>query len=104
MAIGVTCVPASPAAKKSFCRIDLTGLDLNDTSAYDATKYPTSPAVSYYLTFEVGGAVVGKSYVFSPNGGKHSFNNYIFPSSGSYTVRVSKADGTSVKTQSVTVS
>lgn len=104
MAVTVTCVPAAPTAKSDFCRIDLAGLDTNDTTAYDNTKYPTSPAVVYYLTFEVGGNVVGKSYVFTPNGGKHSFNNYIFPSSGSYTVRVSKSDGTSVKTQSVTVS
>lgn len=104
MAIGVTCVPATPTAKKTFCRIDLTGLDTNDLTAYDATKYPTAPSVSYYITFEVGSAVVGKSYAFSPNGGKHSFNNYIFPSAGSYTIRVSKADGTSVKTQAVTVS
>lgn len=105
MSVAIAVVPASPTAKKSVCRVDLTGLSTNDLVAYDNTKYPTSPAFKYYLTFEVGGAVVGKSYVFSPNGGKHSFNDYIFPSAGSYTVRISNAaTDASVATQAVTVS
>jgi hypothetical protein len=104
MSVAIACTPAAPVAKKSACRIDLTGMTTNDITAYDNSIYPSSPAVTYYLTFEVGGAVEGKSYVFTPNGGKHTFDNYIFPSAGSYTVRLSKADGTSVATQAVTVS
>lgn len=105
MSINISCTPASPKATKDFCRIDLTGLTLNDSTAYDATKYPTEPEVRYYLTFEVGGAVVGKSQVFasSPDG-KFTFNNYIFPKSGSYTVRLSDAADVSQATKSVTVS
>ncbi len=106
MSIAITCTPEAPEATKDFCRINLTGLTLNDATAYDATLYPSEPEVRYYITFEVGGATVGKSQVFAAGpDGKFEFNNYIFPSAGSYTVRVSKAaDDSSAATQAVTVS
>jgi hypothetical protein len=98
--------PASGAitATKTVCRVEVAGADANDLTDYDAAKYPSAAEFRYYLTFEKGGEVLGKSYVFGPNGGAHIFNNYIFPSAGSWTVRISNAatDG-SVATLAVTV-
>lgn len=102
----ISVVPAAPIAVTSFCKVTVAGYDQNDTGAFSASAYPTEPEIKYYLTFEKGGAILGKSYVFGvdENGG-HVFNNYVFPSSGSWTVRLSKASNdSSVATQSVTVS
>jgi hypothetical protein len=98
--------PASGAIthSKTVCRVDVTGAPLNDTAHYDATKYPTEPEIRYYLAFLVGGVEEGRSYQFSPNGGKHSFNNYIFPSAGAWTVRLNKvSDDSQEATLAVTV-
>lgn len=106
MSATVTCTPAAPAAH-NFCRIDVAGGSANTATGYDDTKYPSEPEVRYYLTFEKGGATLGKSYVFGvdPINGDHTFNNYAFPSSGSWTVRLNDASNdSSVATASVTVS
>lgn len=90
----------------SACRVEVTAADQNDDSAYDTDNYPASPEMRYYLTFELGGDILGKSYVFGVNeDGDHTFNNYIFPEAGSWTVRLNDAsDDSSVATASVTVS
>ena len=106
MSTTLAIVPASGSitATKTVCRVTVAGAPTNDSAAFDPTKYPTEPAVVYYLTFELGGVILGKSYLFTPNGGAHVFNNYIFPSAGSWTVRISKAsDDSSVATLAVTV-
>ena len=105
MAVAISCVPTSPVAVKEACRVTVTGATQNDNGTYDSTKYPASPEFRYYLTFELASAVRGKSYAFGVNeNGDHTFNNYIFPATGSWTVRLSNA-GTdaSVATQAVTV-
>lgn len=105
MSLAIAVTPASPAAK-TFVRVDVTGATQNDTSGYDANVYPTEPEFRYYLTFELGGAILGKSYVFGVSeDGNHTFNNYTFPEAGSWTVRLNDAsDDSSVGTQAVTVS
>jgi hypothetical protein len=103
----IAVTPAAPTAITDACAVVVAGLTLNDTTSYTTTVYPTSPEVRYYLTFELDGAIVGKSHVFAPTnaGGYDGYFNYIFPEAGSWTVRVSNAatDG-SVATQAVTVS
>lgn len=90
----MTIVPASGSviSTTSVCRVNVIGMTTNDTSAFDATKYPTSPAFTYYISFIKGGTELGRSYVFSPSSdGKHEFNNYTFPSSGSWTMQLKNA-------------
>jgi hypothetical protein len=101
----VTVTPAAPDLT-DFVRVDVAEAENNDDTAYDETKYPASPQLTYYLTFELGGAILGKSYVFNVSSdGKHEFNNYRFPEAGSWTVRLSNAaTDASVATASVTVS
>jgi len=105
MSVAIACTPASPVSTSSFCRIDVTGATQNDDTAYDNALYPASPELRYYLTFELASVVRGKSYVFGVDeDGAHTFNNYIFPASGTWTVRLSNAaTDASVQTQSVTV-
>lgn len=99
-------VPASGAitATKTVCRVTVAGAPANDSAAFDSTKYPTEPAITYYIEFVLGGVQKGKSYVFTPNGGSHVFNNYIFPSAGAWTVNLNKvAADANVATLAVTV-
>lgn len=112
-ALAITPASGSITATKTVCRVNVTGADANTLTGYDGTlgyagqpvQYPASPEVRYYLTFELASAIEGKSYVFGVNGGKHEFNNYIFPTSGSWTVRLNNAaDDSSVATLAVTVS
>jgi|SRR6185295_11384827 len=108
MAVDIAITPASGSviSTQSACRVEVTGATQNDDTAYTTTAYPQSPELRYYLTFEKGGSILGKSYVFAVNeNGDHTFPNYIFPSSGSWTVRLSNAGtAASVKTKAVTVS
>jgi len=108
MAASIDIVPASGSvvSTSSACRVEVTGADQNDDSAYTTAVYPQSPEMRYYLTFEKSSTILGKSYVFGVNeDGDHTFNNYIFPSSGSWTIRLNDAsDDSSVATKSVTVS
>jgi len=99
-------VPASGAitATKTVCRVTVAAAPTNDSAAFDPLKYPTEPAIVYYIDFTKSAVVYGKSYLFTPNGGAHVFNNYIFPSAGSWTVALKKAsDNSTVATLSVTV-
>lgn len=103
-ALAITPASGSIIATVSACRIDVTGADQNDDTAYDPDLYPASPEIRYYVTAEVGGAEKGRSHVFSPNGGKHSYDNYIFPSAGSWTLHLRKvSDDSSVANLAVTV-
>lgn len=109
MAVALSITPASGSitAKKTVCRVDVTGANVNNTAAYDSGLYPTEPAFVYYLLVDAPvGTDDGKSYLFSVNAsGNHTFNNYTFPVAGSYTVRLrNNADHSDVTTLSVTVS
>lgn len=106
-ALAITPASGSITAKKTVCRIDVTGADANTLTGYNATNYPSSPAVKYYLLIDSpAGTDDGRSYTFTPGSdGKHTFNNYTFPATGSYTVRLRKsADDSDVATLAVTVS
>ena len=96
----VTLVPASGSITHgaTAVRVNVDAATVNDITAYTTSVYPTSPELRYYLTFEMGGAEYGRSYVFTPNSdGDHEFNNYIFPEAGSWTVHLrSTADDSSV--------
>lgn len=106
-ALAITPASGSITAKSTVCRVDVTGASVNDATAYNSTVYPTEPAFVYYLLFDApAGTDDGKSYLFSPGAdGTHTFNNYIFPVAGSWTVRLrNNATGGDVATLSVTVS
>jgi hypothetical protein len=98
--------PAAPVHVTSACRVDVTDAPVSDTTAYDKDKYPTSPEIRYYLAFERSGSDTGKSQVFSPAAdGSFTFNSYIFPDAGSWTVHLRKvSDDSSVANLAVTVS
>lgn len=98
MAVTITCTPASPVAKKDFCRLDVAGASTNRA---DHSEY------RYYLTFEnASSEILGKSYVFNvSSAGLHSFNNYIMPTTlVTKVVLHDKADNSVVKSQAITVS
>jgi hypothetical protein len=115
MSVTITCTPTSPIGATDFARIDVAGADQSTLTGYDGTEvstmpgtpvqYPASPELRYYLTFELAGVVRGKSPVFSTNDeGAWTFDNYVFPEAGSWTVRLSNAaTDASVETQAVTV-
>lgn len=106
MAVEVACTPAAPVHGSSACRFDVTGASTNDATAYNAALYPSEPAFGYYLKFVVGGVEKGRSYVFNVGSdGAHIFNNYTFPSAGSWTVTLNNAStDAEVATVAVTVS
>ncbi len=106
-AIAVTPASGSITAKKTVCRVNVTGASANTVTGYDAAKYPASPAVKYYLYFDApAGTDAKKSYVFTTGSdGKHEFNNFIFDKDGSWTIRLrNAANDSDVATLAVTVS
>ena len=105
--LAVTPASGSITAKKTVCRVDVTGAPTNTTTGYDTAKYPSEPAIQYYILVDApAGTDDGKSYLFTPSSdGKHTFNNYTFPIAGSYTLRLRDAsDDLDKATLSVTVS
>ena len=106
MAINLTPSVAAPRAKIDAVRVDVTGASENDSAAYNPAVYPTEPELRAYLAFRLGGVEYGRSYVFAVGSdGKHSFNDYIFPAAGSWTMRLARADNNAVlKDQAITVS
>lgn len=106
MTVALAATPASGSitSTKDFVKINVTG-GVSNSGTFDANAYPTTPAIRYYLTFELSSAVLGKSYVFgTDNAGLHEFDNYVFPSAGAWTVRISNAaTDASVATLSLTV-
>jgi hypothetical protein len=91
MAATITVIPASGSitAKKDVCTFAISGADANDAGNYSTLIYPTQPEFRYVMTFVVGGAEVGRTQVFgvTPDG-NFEFNDYIFPSAGTYTVQL----------------
>lgn len=104
----VTTTPASGSITSltTAVLVHVDSATQNDDTAYDSALYPASPEIRYYLTFEKGGSELGRSYVFAVDeNGDHDFMNYIFPSSGSWSVHLRKvSDDSSVANASVTVS
>ena len=116
MSVTLTPTPAAPVSVTDFVSVAVAGADAHTVTGYSGTEvstapgtpvqYPSEPAVVYYLTFEEGGVIYGKSYEFTPStDGDHEFNSYMFPHAGSWTIRLNKAsDDSSVQTAAVTVS
>lgn len=106
MAVTLTPSVAAPRAAIDAVRVDVAGASPNDVADYDTDAYPTEAEIRCYLAFLKGGVELGRSYVFAVGAdGTHEFNNYIFPSAGSWTMRLARNDNDAVlKDQSITVS
>lgn len=105
----IALIPASGSIinTETAVRVEVSAADSNDLTAYDNTKYPSSPEFRYYLLFEApAGTDNKKSYEFNVSAdGDHTFNNFIFDAAGSWTVRLRDAsDDSDVTTEAVTVS
>jgi hypothetical protein len=102
----LTCTPAAPTAVTDFCRVDILDAPENTLTGYNASQYPSSPEVRYYVTFTEGGVEYGRTPVFSTSSeGKWQFNNYLFPHAGSWTLTLAdESDDSTVATLAVTVS
>lgn len=100
----IAVIPVSPVAVTDACRVTVSGADLN-SGASDPDAYPVQDEQRYYLAFIKGAVEYGRSYVFAPSpDGDHVFNNYVFPSAGSWSVKLFKAsDDSEVVSQAVTV-
>lgn len=99
--LAITPASGSITAARTVCRVDVADAPTNTLTGYDGTEggspgtpaqYPASPAIVYYIEFVLDSVQKGKSYLFTPNGGAHQFNNYIFPEAGSWTVNLNDAD------------
>jgi hypothetical protein len=123
--LAITPASGSITATKTVCRVQVTDAPDNTFTGYvgtlantptGQTQYPSAPAEVYYIDFVKGGTVQGRSYRFSPSpgptgggpspavAGSHTFNNYIFPSAGSWTVNLIRVrDGGTEATLAVTV-
>jgi hypothetical protein len=105
MAITLTPSVAEPRAKIDAIRVDVAGASPNDVADYDPGAYPSQAEIRCYLAFVLAGADEGKSYVFAVGqDGEHVFNNYIFPTDGSWSIELRRADDDSVlATEAITV-
>lgn len=106
MAAALSVTPASGSidAANTLARIDLTGADQNDASAYDAAVYPTEPAFAYRFRARKSGTDDLFSEVFGVNeSGGHSWE-VMFPAAGAWTVTLrDTSDDSQVATMAVTV-
>ena len=108
MAAAVAISPASGSIThaSTVCHVSCTGVPNNDTTAYDATKYPTEPQIAYYFKFARTGSVSIKSPVFSTNAAQTAeWHGVVLPDAGTWTLTVCATADDSVKaTTSVVVS
>jgi hypothetical protein len=107
MAVALTCTPASGSviSTVTVCRVDVTGADNSDMSLYDEDAYPSAPEIRYYIAAELASVEQGRSHIFGVNGGKHTWDNYIFPEAGSWNLKLyDSLDDSQVATLAVTVS
>src|SRR5512143_1996215 len=86
---------ASPApdiiAGETVLFISTTDLPANTLTGYDATAYPASPAVNYYIEATLAGQDTLRSQVASPDGGAIEWNDLILPAAGAWAVTVRDA-------------
>jgi len=96
--LAITPASGSITAERTVCRVTTAGAPDNTLVGYDGTidntptgqhQYPASPTENYYIAFLVNAVEKGRSYVFNPgSSGEHVFNNYIFPSAGTWTLNL----------------
>ena len=105
-AIAVYPASGSITHGSTICRLTVTDSPSNDETAYSVRVYPTSPEISYYIKFSLGGKEKARSYTFSTDAdGSHVFSNFMFDAAGTWTVTVhDTSDDSQVSTLSVTVS
>lgn len=103
MPAALSITPASGAitARKSACRVNVTGADVVNTNG-------TQKRYRVRLTAPSGSeseAWSGYSHLFNVSAdGKHEYNGYIFPGAGSWSVRLhDEEEDTDVATLAVTV-
>lgn len=85
-ALAIFPVSGSVTAKVSVCKINVTGADTNDASTFDADNSPSMDEMRYRIIASCAGVDNLVSHEFNVNGGKHQWDNLIFPESGSWTV------------------
>lgn len=95
-ALAFTPASGSIVHTKSAVRVDVTGADSNTSAGAE---------IRYYIKASKSGSDDMKSYVFSTSSdGKHSFNNFIFPAAGTWTVELLTVADVQEATASVVVS
>lgn len=67
MSAAITVTPSSGTAEMTVFYPKVTGLDANDATAYDNTKYPSEPELTYYVRATATGEATLKSVTFAPN-------------------------------------
>lgn len=108
MSAALSVTPASGAilSKRTLCRVDVTGVPLNDTTAYNASNVPTEPEIRYYIRARATGQDDLKSEQFAPSqDGKHTWYGPVFPAAATWTITLRKVVGdTQVATLAAIVS
>lgn len=107
MSIAVASSPASGSITHAVtaCEITATGASSNTLTGYDSTHYPASPEVKYYFSAEKTGvdSLVSARFAASSDG-KGEWHDVVFPSAGTWTLRLRKnSDDSSVANISLVV-
>lgn len=108
MAVAVHSNPASGSIihAETACEITVTGAASNTSTGYNASNYPASPQVLYYFSAEKSGSDALVSPRFAVSGdGDAEWHDVIFPSAGSWTLRLRKdSDDSSAANTTLVVS
>jgi len=95
----------NPVAKSTVVAFDLEGSSTNTplytparTTPSSGDLGPSQPSLTYYLKVDApAGVDDARSPVFTPNSEyKYTWDNYVFPAAGSYTIRLCDASDDSV--------
>lgn len=106
MAEAIAAVPTAGTHLITAFNFDVTGLSSNDATAYDDTKYPSEPALVYYISVEATGEDSLVSPRFTPaEAGTFAWYGVVVPSAATWTAHIRKdSDDSSVTSVSVVVS
>lgn len=90
MSTAIAASNATPVAGKTGVNLSVTGAPANTATGYDNTKYPASPAITYYISLDKTGATQLRSPVFTPDAvnGDYLWPAVIIPSAGSWTANL----------------
>jgi hypothetical protein len=106
MAAAIAATPASGTHLITAFNFAVTGVSSNDSTAYDSTKYPSEPALVYYISVEATGQDSLVSPRFTPaEAGTFAWYDVIVPAATTWSAVLRKdSDDSSVATASVVVS
>lgn len=106
MVAAVTATPTGGVHLTTIYDVACTGTNDNDATAYDVTKYPTEPQITYYFKFALAGQKDLKSPVFSTNAvGAAEWHDVLLGAIGSWTLTLNKtSDDSAAATATVVVS